>query len=260
MDSRTPRVLIAFPMTTRASNCRWSAAFHTYNIKRSTTTLYSIIGPRCQFHLPFLTFSHPITNSDSTSRAVCMSLANSTPPTRTSSTRLRKPSPGPLTYPANSSSRPRPHHHHLYSLHWLFRSNIPRRRRSLLPVDVHKRNFFGMGEILGVLTNVSLIPATLPRGSATLFTHSLLSPKPAETVRSLTESRRLLDEARREINEGRERSQIPTKHTFSRLPGYFPRVAEAHALEHVLQGDPSFTVLFGASSVGKVHVIPRSFS
>jgi len=42
----------------------------------------------------------------------------------------------------------------LPSIHWLFRSNIPRRRTSYLSPDVRKRNFFGMGEILGVITRV----------------------------------------------------------------------------------------------------------
>ena len=44
------------------------------------------------------------------------------------------------------------------SVHWLFRSNIPRRRTSYLSPDIRKRNFFGMGEIIGVLTNVSSNP------------------------------------------------------------------------------------------------------
>lgn len=41
-------------------------------------------------------------------------------------------------------------------VHWLFRSNIPRRRTSFIPVDPRKRNFFGIGEIVGVLKNVCL--------------------------------------------------------------------------------------------------------
>ena len=49
---------------------------------------------------------------------------------------------------------------HSRSLHWLFRSNIPRRRNSALPVDIRKRNFFGMGDIMQVLVNVS--PPTAP--------------------------------------------------------------------------------------------------
>ncbi|KAJ3774587.1 hypothetical protein FB446DRAFT_728283 [Lentinula raphanica] len=117
------------------------------------------------------------------------------------------------------------------SMHWLFRTNIPRRRSSYYPSDPQKRNFFGIGEILSVITN------------------------PAETVRSLTESKRLLEEARQEINENRERSQIRPKHTFSRLPGFFPRRAEAKAIERALEGEPAFTVLFGASSVGKTALL-----
>jgi hypothetical protein len=36
-------------------------------------------------------------------------------------------------------------------------------------------------------------------------------------------------------------------HTFSRLPGYFPRPREEEAITKILTGIPSFTVLFGAS-------------
>ncbi|KAF8895884.1 hypothetical protein CPB84DRAFT_1815939 [Gymnopilus junonius] len=117
------------------------------------------------------------------------------------------------------------------SIHWLFRSNIPRKRASYISLDVQKRNFFGMGEIIGVIAN------------------------PAETVRSLTESRKMLEDARREINENKERSQLRPKHTFSKLPGFFPRKAEMLAIERALDGEPSFTVLFGASSVGKTALL-----
>ncbi|KAK6974961.1 hypothetical protein R3P38DRAFT_567656 [Favolaschia claudopus] len=130
-------------------------------------------------------------------------------------TKLRKPQPQRTSIP----------------IHWFFRTNIPRRRTSFLPVDMQKRNFFGLGEIVGVLTN------------------------PAETVRSLTESKRLLDEARRDLSEQKERSQLRVKHTFSRYPGFFPRTAETRILEQVLEGEPSFTVLFGASSVGKTAIL-----
>ena len=41
-------------------------------------------------------------------------------------------------------------------LHWLFRSNIPRRRGMHMPTDVRTRNFFGIGEIIGVLANVRI--------------------------------------------------------------------------------------------------------
>jgi len=48
------------------------------------------------------------------------------------------------------------------SIHWLFRSNIPRRRTSYIPPEVHKRDFFGMGELLGVISNVrSVLPLGL---------------------------------------------------------------------------------------------------
>lgn len=41
------------------------------------------------------------------------------------------------------------------SMQWLFRSNIPRHRRSFLGPDIQRRNFFGMSEVLSVLANVS---------------------------------------------------------------------------------------------------------
>ncbi|KAF8805559.1 hypothetical protein BYT27DRAFT_7104264 [Phlegmacium glaucopus] len=135
-----------------------------------------------------------------------------------------------------SPPKPQAQRSHISSVHWLFRSNIPSRRTSYISPDTRKRNFFGMGEIIGVLTN------------------------PAETLRSLTESKKLLDEARREINESRERSQLPTKHTLSRLPGFFPRKAEILALERALEGEPSFTVICGASSVGKTTLLREILS
>ncbi|EAU83925.2 hypothetical protein CC1G_10330 [Coprinopsis cinerea okayama7 len=93
-----------------------------------------------------------------------------------------------------------------------------------------------MGEIVGVLSN------------------------PASTVRSLTESKRLLEEARREIQETRERSQIRPTHTFSRLPGFFPRRAEQQAIQRSLEGEPSFTVLFGPPSAGKTALLREILS
>ncbi|EJF61846.1 hypothetical protein DICSQDRAFT_59695 [Dichomitus squalens LYAD-421 SS1] len=116
-------------------------------------------------------------------------------------------------------------------LHWLFRSNIPRRRGMPLPNDVRKRNFFGLGEIIGVLAN------------------------PSETLRSLTESKKMLEDTRRELAEARERAQLTPTHTFSALPGFFERPAELRAIVRALEGEPSFTVLFGASSVGKTALL-----
>ncbi|KAH9848678.1 hypothetical protein C2E23DRAFT_843130 [Lenzites betulinus] len=116
-------------------------------------------------------------------------------------------------------------------LHWLFRSNIPRRRGMPMPTDVRKRNFFGVGEIISVLAN------------------------PSETLRSLTESKKMLEETRRELAEARERAQLTPTHTFSALPGFFDRPAELKAISRALEGEPSFTILFGASSVGKTALL-----
>ncbi|KAI0080424.1 hypothetical protein K474DRAFT_1657845 [Panus rudis PR-1116 ss-1] len=116
-------------------------------------------------------------------------------------------------------------------LSWLLRSNLSGRRSLPSPTEIQKRNFFGMGEIIGVLAN------------------------PSETLRSLTESKRMLEETRRELSEARERAQIGPTHTFSPLPGFFDRPAELKAIERALKGEPSFTVLFGASSVGKTALL-----
>ena len=42
-------------------------------------------------------------------------------------------------------------------LSWLLRSNLPPRRGMQSPLDVQKRRFFGVGEIIGVLANVCII-------------------------------------------------------------------------------------------------------
>ncbi|KAI0767247.1 hypothetical protein C8Q74DRAFT_1370068 [Fomes fomentarius] len=97
-------------------------------------------------------------------------------------------------------------------LHWLFRSNIPRRRGMPMPTDVRKRNFFGIGEIIGVLAN------------------------PSETLRSLTESKKMLEETRAELSEARERAQLTPTHTFSALPGFYDRPAELKAITRALEG------------------------
>ncbi|KAJ3534548.1 hypothetical protein NM688_g7119 [Phlebia brevispora] len=109
---------------------------------------------------------------------------------------------------------------------WLYRSSNPA-RRGMLPTDMQKCGIFGMSEIIGGLAN------------------------PAETLRSLTESKRMLEEARRELAEARERAKLSPTHTFSPLPGFFDRPNEIKAIEKAPEGEPSFPVLFGASSVGK---------
>ena len=78
--------------------------------------------------------------------------------------------------------------------------------------------------------------------------------QPSETLRSLTESKKMLEETKRELAEARERAQLTPTHTFSPLPGFFDRPAELKAISRALEGEPSFTVLFGASSVGKVCI------
>ncbi|SCV69551.1 BQ2448_2571 [Microbotryum intermedium] len=98
------------------------------------------------------------------------------------------------------------------------------------------RNFFGLGEIVGVITN------------------------PSEVLKSLRESKQLLEEARQEMQENREREQLPTSHTFSPLPGFYDRPKEIQALERALGSVPSFTVLFGASSVGKTALLRQVLS
>ena len=87
-----------------------------------------------------------------------------------------------------------------------------------------------------------------------LFLYSLVmaSSQPSETLRSLTESKKMLEETRRELADARERSQLTPTHTFSAFPGFYDRPAELKAISRALEGEPSFTVLFGASSVGKV--------
>jgi hypothetical protein len=145
-------------------------------------------------------------------------------------------------------------------------------RHSVAYSGRQKRTFFGIGEILQVVANVrtsfrlaSIARLTLGRPlrkpncrSMCVNTMSFSSHtyQPASTLRSLTESRQLLEEARREIAETRERAQLRPSHTFSRLPNFFPRPAELQAVSRALEEEPCFTVLFGASSVGKV--IPHS--
>ncbi|KDQ54193.1 hypothetical protein JAAARDRAFT_135909, partial [Jaapia argillacea MUCL 33604] len=93
-----------------------------------------------------------------------------------------------------------------------------------------RQSFFGKGEIIRVITN------------------------PAETVHSLTESRRLLNESRQEIEESRERTQLCVVCGFSRLPGFRDQPIEVKQIKRALEGEPSFTVLFGVSSVRKVRI------
>ena len=49
-------------------------------------------------------------------------------------------------------------------------------------------------------------------------------------------------------------------HTFSPLLGFFTRPAELRAVERALEGPPSFTVFFSASSVGKTALLREVLS
>jgi hypothetical protein len=79
--------------------------------------------------------------------------------------------------------------------------------------------------------------------------------QPGETLRSLADARKSLEEARQEMRENKERAQVRPVHTFSPLPGFFSRPAEIRAIQGALEGAPSFTVIFGASSVGKTALL-----
>ena len=64
-----------------------------------------------------------------------------------------RPSLDSPTLRPSTSSRSRVHREG-FPYHWIFRSNIPKRRSLLLTNDIQKRNFFGVGEVFGVLVNV----------------------------------------------------------------------------------------------------------
>ncbi|KIY49830.1 hypothetical protein FISHEDRAFT_40955 [Fistulina hepatica ATCC 64428] len=134
--------------------------------------------------------------------------------------------------------RPAPQEH-VFSARWLFGSKSARRTPSswsLSGSGMQRRSFFGLGEIFGVITN------------------------PAGTVRSLTESKRLLEETHQQITENKEHPQIIPKHTFTRLPSFYPRPTETAAIERILEDAPCFTVVFGGSSVGKTALLREVLS
>ena len=87
-----------------------------------------------------------------------------------------------------------------------------------------------------------------------IFAENIVIEQPSETVRSLTESENLLEDAHAEMRENKEHSQLRPKHTFLRLPELFPCKAEMLTIKCAMEGEPSFTVLFGASSVGKASL------
>ena len=114
---------------------------------------------------PTLTFYLFLSSSFSSFRPRCDRMARTdgaaSPPQINN---LQSPTPRPRPR-AQVSSLPSSRRQSLHTLgptarlhvQWLFRSNIPHRRGMPMPVDVKKRNFFGIGEILSVLANVSLL-------------------------------------------------------------------------------------------------------
>jgi hypothetical protein len=93
------------------------------------------------------------------------------------------------------------------------------------------RSFFGLGEIAGVLAN------------------------PAETLRQLNESKKMLEQANEEHKLREEAKRIPPKHTFAKLPGFYGRTKEQMMLRKILSNTPKMSVMFGATSVGKTALL-----
>lgn len=82
---------------------------------------------------------------------------SASPSTRVDRSYLQGNAQRARTYSQSQSRRSSVHGSAALQIHWLFRSSLPRRRGSSSPIDNQKRTFFGMGEIIGVLANVSVI-------------------------------------------------------------------------------------------------------
>lgn len=65
----------------------------------------------------------------------------------------------------------------------------------------------------------------------------------------------MLQKAKEESELKNERTKIPPKHTFSKLPGFHGRKVEQTLLRKVLSNTPKMTVMFGATSVGKTALL-----
>lgn len=129
--------------------------------------LYLIIHTACVLSPSPLLSSRTRTISTSNCITIRNSSSYASRPMEPSTLRLRK------------SSQHLPHSR-VPSIHWLFRTNIPRRRSSFLPPEIQKRNFFGMGEIVGVLTNVC---------SSSRFRHGLITVHPTSQQKLSVRSR-----------------------------------------------------------------------
>ena len=105
------------------------------------------------------------------------------------------------------------------------------RRPTITSSLIQRRTFFGLGEIAGVVAN------------------------PAETLRQLNESKKMLKQAKEDHELQQEAKRIPTKHTFAKLPGFHGRRVEQSMLQKILFNTPKMTVIFGATSVGKTALL-----
>ncbi|KAL5478253.1 hypothetical protein ACEPAI_2437 [Sanghuangporus weigelae] len=127
------------------------------------------------------------------------------------------------------------------SLAWIFRTNLPSRRGKALE-SADKREWFGFGEVLGVITN------------------------PSDTLNQLSETRRALRRAQRDL---RLRASIsswyipPQSYFFPSLPHapvlqsipLLQRQSDTVAVDRIFSSPPSFTVLCGSSHVGKTTLL-----
>jgi hypothetical protein len=133
------------------------ARLHALTAPRAITGQCPLmIGPRC--YSCTLTLTSPTLRSPSIPYITLQSpLLHSMRRNSTTTSSSRRKTAGPSlaspTLQPSTSSRSRVRREG-FSYHWIFRSNIPKRRSVLLTNDIQKRNFFGMGEVFGVLVNV----------------------------------------------------------------------------------------------------------
>ncbi|KAL5520601.1 hypothetical protein ACEPAF_2602 [Sanghuangporus sanghuang] len=127
------------------------------------------------------------------------------------------------------------------SLAWIFRTNLPPRRRTALE-NANKRKWFGFGEVLGVITN------------------------PSDTLNQQSETRKALRKAQRDL---RLRASIsswyipPQSYFFPSLPHapvlqsipLLQRQSDSFAMDKIFSAPPSFTVLCGSTHVGKTTLL-----
>lgn len=113
--------------------------------------------------------SSPVLHLLSPSPGVIMARTGGTP-SNNNNTRINRPhqqnaAQRARTYSQSQSRRSSVYRTSIHSssttlhLSWLFRSNLPPRRGMPITADVQKRHFFGVGEIIGVLANVSAVMA-----------------------------------------------------------------------------------------------------